>query len=97
MMVLLSTIAVSEQFSGGALLQSIFKLVFFLTLWFVGGIFYTYFTQKAKHLLTDEMCYIISIALCLMMVVLAANVGFHQHLGALSWVLSLPKLHRLST
>ena len=37
MMVLLSTIAVSEQFSGGALLQSIFKLIFFLTLWFVSG------------------------------------------------------------
>ena len=40
MMVLLSTIAVSQQFSGGELLQSILKLIFFLTLWFVGGIFF---------------------------------------------------------
>ena len=83
MMVLLSTIAVSEQFSGGALLQSIFKLVFFLTLWFVGGIFFIpTLLKKAKHLLTDEMLLIISIALCLMMVVLAANVGFSPALGA---------------
>ena len=56
MMVLLSTIAVSEQFSGGALLQSIFKLIFFLTLWFVSGIFFIpTLLKKAKHLLTDEM------------------------------------------
>ncbi len=83
MMVLLSTIAVSEQFSGGALLQSIFKLIFFLTLWFVGGIFFIpTLLKKAKHLLTDEMLLIISIALCLMMVVLAANVGFSPALGA---------------
>ena len=83
MMVLLSTIAVSEQFSGGALLQSIFKLIFFLTLWFVSGIFFIpTLLKKAKHLLTDEMLLIISIALCLMMVVLAANVGFSPALGA---------------
>ena len=83
MMVLLSTIAVSEQFSGSALLQSILKLVFFLTLWFLGGIFFIpTLLKKAKHLLTDEMLLIISIALCLMMVVLAANVGFSPALGA---------------
>lgn len=83
MMVLLSTIAVSEQFSGGALIQSILKLVFFLTLWFIGGIFFIpTLLKKAKHLLTDEMLLIISIALCLMMVVLAANVGFSPALGA---------------
>ena len=83
MMVLLSTFAVSEQFSGSALLQSILKLVFFLTLWFIGGIFFIpTLLKKAKHLLTDEMLLIISIALCLMMVVLAANVGFSPALGA---------------
>jgi CPA2 family monovalent cation:H+ antiporter-2 len=39
MMVLLST-AASQQFSGMELLQSVLKLVFFLTAWFVGGIFF---------------------------------------------------------
>ncbi|OAZ04527.1 cation:proton antiporter [Flavobacterium succinicans] len=83
MMVLLSTIAVSNNFSGGELIQSIFKLVFFLVLWFLSGIFIIpTVLKKAKHLLTDEMLLIISIALCLLMVILAANVGFSPALGA---------------
>ena len=83
LMVLLSTIAVSENFSGGELIQSILKLVFFLVLWFLSGIFIIpTVLKKAKHLLTDEMLLIISIALCLLMVILAANVGFSPALGA---------------
>jgi CPA2 family monovalent cation:H+ antiporter-2 len=83
MMVLLSTVAASQQFSGMELLQSVLKLVFFLTAWFVGGIFFIpTLLKKAKHLLTDEMMLIISLALCLMMVILAANVGFSPALGA---------------
>jgi CPA2 family monovalent cation:H+ antiporter-2 len=83
MMVLLSTIAVSNQFSGSALLMSVLKLVFFLVLWFLGGIFIIpTLLKKTKHLLTDEMLLIISLALCLMMVMLAANAGFSPALGA---------------
>ncbi len=83
MMVLLSTIAVSQQFSGTELLLSVLKLVFFLTIWFVGGIFFIpTLLKKAKNLLTDEMMLIISIALCLMMVMLATSVGFSPALGA---------------
>ncbi|SHG03486.1 transporter, CPA2 family [Flavobacterium micromati] len=83
MMVLLSTIAVSQQFSGTELLFSVLKLIFFLTIWFVGGIFFIpTLLKKAKSLLTDEMLLIVSLALCLMMVILAANVGFSPALGA---------------
>jgi CPA2 family monovalent cation:H+ antiporter-2 len=83
MMVLLSTVAASQQFSGGELFQSVLKLFFFLTAWFVGGIFFIpTLLKKAKDLLTDEMLLIISIALCLTMVILAANVGFSPALGA---------------
>ena len=83
MMVLLSTIAVSAHFSGGELIQSVLKLVFFLVLWFVGGIFFVPTLLKlAKDLLTDEMLLIISVALCLLMVILAANVGFSPAIGA---------------
>ena len=83
MMVLLSTIAVSQQFSGSELLLSVLKLIFFLTIWFVGGIFFIpTLLKKAKHILTDEMLLIISLALCLMMVIFAANVGFSPALGA---------------
>ena len=83
MLVLLSTIAVSEQFSGGTLILSILKLGFFLLLWFIAGIFFIpTLLKKAKHLLTDEMLLIISIALCLLMVILASNAGFSPALGA---------------
>jgi len=83
MMVLLATVAVSDQVSGAALLQSVLKLVFFLIIWFLGGIFIIpTILKKAKHLLTDEMLLIISLALCLMMVMFAANVGFSPALGA---------------
>jgi len=83
MMVLLSTVAVSQKFSGTELLMSILKLIFFLTAWFMGGIFFIpSLLKKAKHLLTDEMLLIISLALCLMMVILASDVGFSPALGA---------------
>jgi CPA2 family monovalent cation:H+ antiporter-2 len=83
MMVLLSTVAVSQKFSGTELLMSVLKLVFFLTAWFIGGIFFIpSLLKKAKKLLTDEMLLIISLALCLMMVILASDVGFSPALGA---------------
>lgn len=83
MMVLLSTVAVSSQSMGAELMMSVLKLLFFLTIWFVGGIFFIpTLLKRAKNLLTDEMMLIISIALCLLMVILAANVGFSPALGA---------------
>lgn len=83
MMVLLSTVAVSQHFSGTELLQSVLKLIFFLIIWFVVGIFFIpTLLKKAKHLLTDEMLLIVSLALCLLMVLFAANVGFSPALGA---------------
>jgi CPA2 family monovalent cation:H+ antiporter-2 len=49
----------------------------------VGGIFFIpTLLRKAKSLLTDEMLLILSIALCLVMVTLAANVGFLACPGA---------------
>lgn len=82
-MVLLSTIAVSNQISGGDLLMSVLKLVFFLVLWFLGGIFIIpTLLKKIKNLLTDEMLLILSLALCLTMVIIASNVGFSPALGA---------------
>lgn len=83
MMVLLSTIAVSQQFSGMELFESVLKLSFFLILWFVGGIFFIpTLLKKAKNLLSDETLLIVSLALCLMMVILANMAGFSPALGA---------------
>lgn len=83
LMVFLTTISVSQQFSGGALLFEIGKLVFFLILWFLGGIFLIpTFLHRARKLMTDETLLIVAIALCLLMVHIAAQVGFSSALGA---------------
>jgi CPA2 family monovalent cation:H+ antiporter-2 len=83
LMVLLSTIAVSQQFSGAELLESVLKLIFFLILWFVGGIFFIpTLLKRTKNLLNDETMLIVSLALCLMMVILATKAGFSPALGA---------------
>ncbi len=83
LLVLLSTIAVSQQFSGVELMESTLKLIFFLILWFVGGIFFIpTLLKKAKNLLNEETTLIVSLALCLMMVILATKAGFSPALGA---------------
>ncbi|HYD22533.1 MAG TPA: cation:proton antiporter, partial [Flavipsychrobacter sp.] len=83
LLVLLSTLAVSRQFSGVEMLLSVGKLVFFLVLWFVTGIFFLpSLLRRARAFMTDEMLLVSAIALCLMMVVLATNVGFSPALGA---------------
>jgi CPA2 family monovalent cation:H+ antiporter-2 len=83
LLVLLSTLAVSRQFAGMEMLTSILKLCFFLVLWFIGGIFLIpTFLKKTRKLMNDETMLIVSIALCLLMVLLAVKVGFSPALGA---------------
>jgi monovalent cation:H+ antiporter-2, CPA2 family len=83
LMVLLSTMAVSKQFEGTEMVITILKLLFFLTLWFIAGIFLIpTFLKRAKKLLDEETLLIIAIGLCLGMVVLATQVGFSAELGA---------------
>lgn len=83
LLVLLSTLAVSQQFAGLDMLISILKLSFFLVLWFIGGIFLIpSFLKATKKLMNDETMLVVSIALCLMMVLLAVKVGFSPALGA---------------
>ena len=83
MMVLLSTASASKQFAGKEMAMSIVKLVFFLVLWFVVGIYVipTFF-RKAKKYINDETLLIISIGLCFGMVIIANHVGFSSALGA---------------
>lgn len=83
LLVLLSTLAVSQQFAGVEMLTSILKLCFFLVLWFIGGIFLVpTFLKATKKLMNDETMLVVSIALCLIMVLLAVKVGFSPALGA---------------
>lgn len=83
LMVLLSSIAITQQFEGSEILYTIVRLLFFLSLWFIGGIFLLpTLLKKAKKLLDDETLLILSVGLCLGLVVLATQVGFSAELGA---------------
>ena len=84
LMVMLSTMAVSQNFEGGEMVYSILKLLFFLTLWFVVGIYgIPLFLKRVRKLMSDETLLIVSLALCFGMVYLAALVGFFScFLGA---------------
>ena len=83
LMVMLSTMAVSKNFEGSEMIYSIGKLVFFLILWFVVGIYLIpLFLKRARKLMSDETLLIVSLALCFGMVVLAARVGFSPAFGA---------------
>jgi CPA2 family monovalent cation:H+ antiporter-2 len=83
LMVMLSTLAVSKEFEGSQMLMSILKLVFFLVLWFVVGIYLIpLFLRKVRSLMTDETMLIVALALCFGMVVIASAVGFSAAFGA---------------
>jgi CPA2 family monovalent cation:H+ antiporter-2 len=83
LMVVLSTLAVSSNFEGSELVMSILKLVFFLILWFVVGIYVVpLFLRKCRRLMTDETLLIVSLSFCFGMVVIASMVGFSPAFGA---------------
>lgn len=83
LMVLLSTIAVQQHFSGMELLESLLKLAFFLILCFLIGIFvFPSFFRRFAKIMNSETLLIISIGLCFGMVSLANYVGFSSALGA---------------
>lgn len=83
MLVLLPTIAMGSHIDGAALGLSVLKLVFFLILCFVAGIYLVpTFLDKVQKLLTDEMLLLITISLCFGMVLLATSSGFSSALGA---------------
>ncbi|MBQ9474836.1 MAG: cation:proton antiporter [Bacteroidales bacterium] len=83
LMVLLSTLAASNKFEGGQMLLALAKLVVFLIMCFVVGIYVipTVF-RKARRFLSPEILTIVSIGLCFLMVTLATYAGFSSALGA---------------
>lgn len=83
MLVLLPTIALGSTINGIALGLSTLKLIFFLILCFIIGIYLVpTFLEKIQKYLTDEMLLIITISLCFGMVLLATSSGFSAALGA---------------
>lgn len=83
LMVLLTSIAVKNEFEGKELLWQVGKLLMYIALWFILGILLIpTFLKKFKKHLNDETLTIFSIGLCLGMVLLAVQAGFSSALGA---------------
>lgn len=83
LMVMLSTMAVRHNFEGSEMLESIGKLLFFLILWFVVGIYLIpELLKRCRNLMSEETLLIVSLGLCFGMVVMAARTGFSAAFGA---------------
>ena len=83
MMVLLSSIAINNSVEGGELLYSVLKLVFFLAIWFLVGIFILpSLFNSWRRFLNNETLLIVSMGLCLGMAVFSVYCGFSRALGA---------------
>lgn len=83
LLVMLSTVAVSREFVGGELLWVSARMLFFLILWFVVGLFVLPWLMRAiRRLLTPETTLIFSVGLCLFMVLVATEAGLSSALGA---------------
>jgi CPA2 family monovalent cation:H+ antiporter-2 len=104
LLVVLSTISVSRTFNGGELVMSMVKLVFFLIVWFVFGIYLIpTFLRWMRKYMTEETLLLVAVGLCFGMVVLAAKAGFSTALGAfvmgaiLAETIEADVIHRLIT
>ena len=83
LMVMLSTLAVSKEFEGTQMLNSILQLGLYLVLWFTVGLYFIPLAlRKLKPLMNDETMLITALALCFGMVVAASAAGFSAAFGA---------------
>ncbi|MEY4616829.1 MAG: hypothetical protein RJB66_1789 [Pseudomonadota bacterium] len=83
LLVLLSTIALSRQFSGVQVGIVLFKLAFFLVLWFLLGVFLLpSFLKKVRKNLSEETLLVFALGFCFLMVVASSKAGFSPALGA---------------
>ncbi len=83
LLVILSTISVSQGIGGVELVFTIGKLMFYLVLWLLLGIYLIpSFLQKTQDLMSDETLLVTSLGICFAMVWLADAIGFSTALGA---------------
>ncbi len=83
MMVLLASIAINNSVEGSELVMSVGKLVFFLVMWFLVGVYVIpTLLNKSRKLLSNETLLIVSMGLCLGMAVFSVACGFSLALGA---------------
>ncbi len=83
MMVVLSSIAINNSLEGGQLLFSVGKLLFFLIIWFLVGVYILPSSlNRVRRYLNPETLLVISIGLCFGMAVFSVYCGFSLALGA---------------
>lgn len=83
MMVVLSSIAINNSVEGSEMLYSVAKLVFFLVIWFVVGVYVIpTVLNRCRRFLNSETLLIVSMGLCLGMAVFSVFCGFSLALGA---------------
>ena len=83
MMVILSTISVSKNVTGGQVAGSLSLMILYLIIWLILGIYFLpTFLNRTIKLMNDEMLRIVSLGVCFGMVILANALGFSSALGA---------------
>lgn len=83
MMVILSTISVSKNVTGGQVAGSLSLMILYLIIWLILGIYFLpTFLNRTIKLMNDEMLLIVSLGVCFGMVILANSLGFSSALGA---------------
>ena len=104
MMVILSTLAVSTALDGKELMFSVLRLVFFLLVWYIGGVFLIPTILKwSRKFMSEETLTVFAVGLCFLMVWLANKAGFSSALGAfimgsiLAETLEAEMIHKLTT
>lgn len=83
LMVILSALAVSRDFEGRELGESLLKLSFFLILWFIVGVYVVpTLLRKTGRWMNRETMLVFAIGMCFLMVVIAAQAGYSTAFGA---------------
>ena len=82
MMAMLSALA-AGNLEGSQMVQSVVKIVFFLVLWLVVGIFaIPLLLRKVRRLINSEVLLVVSLGMCCAMAVFSTKVGFSSAFGA---------------
>jgi monovalent cation:H+ antiporter-2, CPA2 family len=83
LLVVFTALTAAGKFQGTALVDSVFRLGFFLTFWFTFGIFLIpTFLKSVRSHLNSEMLLVVGLSLCLAMAWIATEAGFSAALGA---------------
>ena len=83
MMVILTTMSISQGGSTGSVAGRLALMVCYLVLWLILGIYFVpTFLDSVMEYMSDEMLTLLSLGFCFLMALLAKQLGFSMELGA---------------